>query len=528
MSPPMIPYFTPFAYRPGPALYHYAAAFLYSNRVSAEKILFGPRMMNILMGCFLGVLIFLWSSRLYGTRGGILSLALFSFCPNLIAHSSLATTDLCGITFAVLFLCTLDRLIEKKSGSDSPSILMESLCGTVLGLALLAKFTNVFLIPLFILAYPVSLMGSWKIWRTDRRILKSMGIVLVTAWTVLCSSYGFQNVFILHTLEPSDWALLGLEGPVRHLYSVIPLPDTFLRGLSFIIAHGKNGQSAFFFGSFSNTGWALYFPAAFLLKTPTATLLILVAWIILLVRKKISLSKKELILFLSIACVLGAAMTAGLNIGLRHVLLCYPLFYILAGSLEKEIRLESKKMRIAAAMGFLLLGGEVWWRAPDYLAFFNEISGGPAKGILYLSDSNIDWGQDLNHLGKFLQQEGNPEVVLSYFGTAVPQYYGIDYQELPTYWSFPGSKHINSTGPKKEFLAISVTNLQGTYFIRHDLYSWLLNKEPIRKIGSSIYVYDITDDMESQKKLLEIYQMTGETDKIKRQAERIRLLDKRS
>ena len=58
---------------------------------------------------------------------------------------------------------------------------------------------------------------------------------------------------------------------------------------------------------------------------------------------------------------------------------------------------------------------------------------------------------------------------------------------------------------------MSVTNLQGTYFSKHDLYGWLKDKKPIEKIGYSIYVYDITNDLESQEKLLEIYRMTGET-----------------
>ena len=36
--------------------------------------------------------------------------------------------------------------------------------------------------------------------------------------------------------------------------------------------------------------------------------------------------------------------------------------------------------------------------APDYLAFFNFASGGPRSGPQYISDSNIDWGQDVKKL----------------------------------------------------------------------------------------------------------------------------------
>src|SRR5205823_6222608 len=98
--------------------------------------------------------------------------------------------------------------------------------------------------------------------------------------------------------------------------------------------------------------------------------------------------------------------------------------------------------------------------------------------IKYLSDSNLDWGQDLKGLGNFLKKQGDCEVLLSYFGTAVPMAYGIRAQGLPTLWEYPKFDHINSASPKKEFCAVSVTNLQGTYFSDHRLYGWLLDKTP--------------------------------------------------
>ena len=46
--------------------------------------------------------------------------------------------------------------------------------------------------------------------------------------------------------------------------------------------------------------------------------------------------------------------------------------------------------------------GECARITPDYLAFFNELAGGPGRGPEYLVDSNIDWGQDVKKLGLWL------------------------------------------------------------------------------------------------------------------------------
>jgi hypothetical protein len=65
---------------------------------------------------------------------------------------------------------------------------------------------------------------------------------------------------------------------------------------------------------------------------------------------------------------------------------------------------------------------------PDYLAYFNQLAGGPAAGYQHLADSSLDWGQDLPALKDWLDAQGlnRPEgVYLSYFGTARPEYYGV-------------------------------------------------------------------------------------------------------
>lgn len=524
-------------------LYNYGFHFLHENQIQMETLYFCTRMINILLASLLGCFIYLWAKKLYGNQAALFALTLFVFCPNLIAHSSLITTDLGGVTFAIGFLYSLSLLTERKTWAD---ILF---CGILLGLAQISKFSNLFLLPIFFLFF----IGCKKIeGEKNKEIILTLFAVLAIAWFVVCAGYKFEGVFAAHTLPAKDWELLGWGSPLQSLYRWIPLPDSFLKGFLSVVWHNQRGHGAYLLGEYSSTGWWYYFPIAFLLKTPSAVLLLFLFWIVSFLRhlplsltlrrsngqshrrrpgeapgeKKWAFSRDEILLCLCLLFFFSTAMTSKINIGIRHILICFPLLYILLGKIATKISWKQVKTKVAvAALSFLLIA-EVASVSPHYLAFFNRVCGGPEKGINYLSDSNIDWGQELKNLASYLKREGNPELLLSYFGTAVPQYYGIQYQALPTAGFLPPSDHLNSQKPLKEFLAVSLTNLQATYFRKRDLYGWLANKKPVAKIGYSIYVYDITSDLESQQEILEIYRLTGEVNKFLRQVARVNHLQK--
>ena len=77
---------------------------------------------------------------------------------------------------------------------------------------------------------------------------------------------------------------------------------------------------------------------------------------------------------------------------------------------------------------------------PHYLAYFNQIAGGPGPGATkHLVDSSLDWGQDLPGLKRWLKgtRSGWGQtrflVYLAYFGTGQsPTYYHIHAADL---WS---------------------------------------------------------------------------------------------
>ncbi|MDY7041820.1 MAG: hypothetical protein SVX38_13265, partial [Chloroflexota bacterium] len=148
----------------------------------------------------------------------------------------------------------------------------------------------------------------------------------------------------------------------------------------------------------------------------------------------------------------------------------------------------------------------VWYLAsalfiyPDYLAYFNELAGGPANSYRWLVDSNLDWGQDLPALRRYVEARGLTELYLSWFGSARPDHYDISYRPLPGYPLHQGHAEefaFNPYHPAPGTYAISATNLQGVALRDRDTFTWFHQRQPTARIGYSIFVYEVPAAEES-------------------------------
>ncbi|MCX7661444.1 MAG: glycosyltransferase family 39 protein, partial [Candidatus Omnitrophica bacterium] len=74
--------------------YEFGRDFFYNCGEDPERVLFFVRLISVLIGMLLGILVFLWSKKLYGKNAGLLSLLLYIFSPLVLAHSQLVTTDI--------------------------------------------------------------------------------------------------------------------------------------------------------------------------------------------------------------------------------------------------------------------------------------------------------------------------------------------------------------------------------------------------------------------------------------------------
>jgi len=187
---------------------------------------------------------------------------------------------------------------------------------------------------------------------------------------------------------------------------------------------------------------------------------------------------------------MATAMSSHLNLGLRHIFPVYPFLFVFIGvaAADAFARFPGFATWILPILA-LGLAAETYFAYPDFLPFFNVAAGGARGGLRLLSDSNLDWGQDLPDLAQWQSQHPDCQLYLCYFGTVDPHYYKVHYINLPGSAAPPDQLRPNALPP---VFAISATQLQGTYLTarNRDEYDKYRLRQPIAVLGGSIYLYE--------------------------------------
>lgn len=445
--------------------------FLYKSPIPADQILAWSRFTNLFLGVLLVALIGWWAYRLWGSLPAMLAMTLASLEPNLVAHSALVTTDLGVALFIFLAVYLLWEYLQLPTWGRLVAV------GVSTGFALAAKFSALFLLASLslILALIVIAGEPCALPANQTRIARWPKIAQAGTLFLIVVCVAFLIIV-----------------PVYFFQGIVP----WVTGLREFLGHADTGHLSFFLGDYSYQGWWDYFGVAFLIKTPIGSLLLIAASLAFYRVGKPLQRRDAILLLIPPALIFIAATQAKVNIGLRHILPVYPFLFVLAS------RLATVRLRREWAVP-LLIGIAAIFTAisslrisPHQLAYFNEFVGGPGQGYRYLSDSNIDWGQDLKGLKRYMEQENLPIIYLSYFGTAPPAAYGIRYQSIARtgiHEVSPPSDKVSAATARKIF-AISVYNLQDISTGSRPLFRWLWLRQPIAKIGYSIFIYDLSND----------------------------------
>lgn len=457
-------------------VWKYGHRFLYEGALSGGERLFLGRALIALVSAATGLLVFAWSRQLFGWAGGFFSLALFAVCPTFLAHGALATSDV------VMTFCFVASLGAWWRHLEFPGWRWAAVSALALGLAFVAKFSAVLLPPMLALA---GLAWAWREsgaegWRKPlARLVRTTLVHAVATWVVIWAFYGFR--FSAFAPELADgatfnhgwgWLLNGIGAPAPVIWWLKEwhvLPEAWLHGLSFVLQFSR-ARGAFMSGDYSVTGWVQFFPWAFLIKTPVPLLVLLATGLVAGARRLRGLSSGDAVnrlwplvpLAVLFAVYWATSLASNLNIGHRHILPVYPVLFIAAGWLV--FRSDLRRPGVLALLGGLLAwhAVESWRVRPHYLAYFNQVVGGPANGWRHLVDSSLDWGQDLPGLRRWLDAHARGEkVFLSYFGTGDPRYEGITATALPTLPDFGPPRPWHELEPG--VYAIGATMLQHVY-----------------------------------------------------------------
>jgi hypothetical protein len=468
------------------------AVFLYRNRLPAETLLMASRATRIAITLALGLALAVWTRRRFGAGASLLALFLFALDPNILAHGRYVTNDMLMALATFLTLAAWSRFLARRTTG--------SLClaGAALGVALISKFSALFLAPVLAVLYGI----EW--WQRGglgwRHALRQAAVMAAIAVGTIGLAYLPETVRYLSHLSSAPQLTdrfqpeTAMGRALQATGKALRLPAfTWLVGLESNERHDRNGHPAYLLGETRQMGgWWYYFPVAFALKAPDALLLGIAATLLLAVRwlarpgwaQRLRAAPMEwYVLLVPTAVYGGLALRSHINIGVRHLLPVWPLLLVaVSAALAQASR--RRGWRVLIAVMIAIHAAEAVAIYPHHLSFFNAIAGGPARGHEYLLDSNLDWGQDLKFLSRWQQQHGNPPVCLAYFGTADAAYYGVPHNGIPYTWETEKRASLDCIG------AISATLLHDLY-LEPGAYRWLREMRPVGRAGYSILLYDL-------------------------------------
>jgi hypothetical protein len=437
--------------------FHYGRLFFFRSGNDPEHLTFIARVVAVVLAAGLGLTVAAFTHRVVGPWAAVAATAIILFLPDVLGHGGLAYNDLPMALILLGSVWVCDRFVRR------PVVTTALWLGMLAGIAVGTKTSGAALAPIGLLlliaeAYTRRADGDWR-----KATLRLVPVALATAYATLVALY------------------LGDVTLGR-----------FRADLGVNLLHSRVGHDVpgFLFGETSQEGWWYFFPVVFFLKTPAALHLLLILAAVGAFRSRSAPSGwlasplRGPVIALTVVGLL--LLTANLNIGSRHALVAMPFVAILMGAGLQRVALNGGRLARTGTVALLVAYvGTSLAAYPNFLSYLTELARGRPKHEV-LVDSNIDWGQGLLALRDWQRDEKTGPVYLSYFGSALPEGYGIDYLPFPSY--FPLEHPHEPANPR--YAVVSATNLVGLYLPGNPLSAYR-DRRPDRILGGSLYVYSL-------------------------------------
>jgi 4-amino-4-deoxy-L-arabinose transferase-like glycosyltransferase len=432
---------------------------------------------------------FLWARSGLGSGPALVAVAFLASSPVILGHASVVAVDIAVTALTMISLWLLLRWFR------SPTLRHAATLGLAMGLAVASKMSAIPFIGIaaaMLVSLRLALAATAPAALLQPRLaLRCGGLVLALtlAFAIAIAVYGPRLVYLTTPEGAPSRALnffTGQSGIVHdlayRLAAHVPLPFGFQMLPEAIMGvewHNAHGHPSYLLGQIANHGWWYFYPVALAVKTTVPLLLLGIAGLALMGVQ--GWRRANLALLAPPACCLSillfCCLYSNINIGVRHVLIVYPLLAIGAGYAVVEAWRNLRNRTARAA----LLALTLWQLAtpfyiwPDYLAYFNGFAGAQPERILV--DSDLDWGgQDLRRLARVLAQRSVASLWIGYKGTA-----DLALEHLPSY------QLLKPYQPVSGWVAITMLTLQEN----PAGYAWLRPYSPVQRIGGSFELFDI-------------------------------------
>ncbi len=461
-----------------------------------------------------------WARELFGQAAGLAALCLWCFAPNVLAYAATITPDI-GATA----LGAGANYLFWKWLRD-PRWPRAAAAGVVLGLAELTKTTWVVLFALWPIVAAAWWLAGQRKWSDARRLALQTAAALGLALYTINAIYGFEG-----TGKPLGKYLFAsrmlgsqvADAPYGNRFAQswlgrapVPFPSAYIAGIDMQRRDFERGKPSYFRGEWRVGGYWYYYLHALAVKTPLGTLSLVALAAVARCgsHSERAACRDELVLLgpLFAGLILVSSQT-GFARYLRYVLPIAPYAFIWASGVFSLRKLSSTARYRQGAIIRLLAGAALAWSvvssllcAPHSMSYFNEFAGGPLGGHRHLVDANIDWGQDLLILKRWVDDHPDARPLrLAYFGVVDPSLGGINYTlppKVPPIKDGTGAAASKTPKLAPGWYAVSVNFLRGYErqvrdgsgaldYAESGCFAYFLELDPVATVGYSIYVYQV-------------------------------------
>jgi 4-amino-4-deoxy-L-arabinose transferase-like glycosyltransferase len=355
------------------------------------------------IGWWLGLVVatFLFARHYAGAPAASLAAMLVALDPNLMAHGCLVTVDVAYACMTLLCLWAFLKLYE------TPGCYRAAVAGIALGVAFCTKYTAFLLVPLCLIALAA---GAWQLQSGMRALLRGVGLTaLIGVSAILCigAGYLFSDIGVPFSAITPDSSMLQKVLAVAPGLR-LPLPKAFLSGFDLVRSLERTtAWNVVLLGNYYASGIWYYFFVVWLVKTPLSMLAAETAGLGCgLARGVLFRAFWSIFLLMSLAGFLAFfSFYFRTQVGLRYVLMCVPLGYLLAAP-------ELGRWAQSAARGIILTSAavalallETGYYFGNQLSFTNLVILPKKSAYRWIADSNIDWGQNYSRNSQLLEAQ---------------------------------------------------------------------------------------------------------------------------
>ncbi|HEX8332240.1 MAG TPA: glycosyltransferase family 39 protein [Segetibacter sp.] len=429
------------------------------------------RYMMIFFSFLTAVYVYWWCKDLYGEEGWILPLLLLLFEPLYLAYTTLITTDLACGAFLLALLYHYRKYVVLRSRKD---FYLSVLFATLAAVTKQNMLFALFLLPCLSLIF-YFLQKENRSWFTKKGVrdlvlfiaLLLVGINIIYYFHRSFVPFG-EYVFESHTLQNLQQTFSFLS------WMPVPLPHAYVQSVDMIKAHSEIGagtpestlNGVYLFGELRlKGGFWYYYIVLWFFKMPIGYILLFFASVPLFIKNfNIATFAKEY-MFLIIPALYYLVILSCFNqfqIGIRHLLLIYPLMFVGLGYLFHKLLLVKKQLKILAAVAIVYSLISMSFYYPFIIPYTNELITDKKMVFTKFVDSSIDYGQADSSITDFI---------------AVNRGY-----------------KIKSPVPDTGKYAIVMSQVVNTYLRKENPYNWYQKLKPKGLYRYVVLLYDVKQE----------------------------------